>query len=59
MRDLRDKTREETVEEAYLYLELDDQARVEAKKKGVTLNFINNGYPGFKQTGQIDVSQMP
>ncbi len=48
MRDLRNKTKEETMEEAYVFLELDNPQKVEAKKKGVVMNFLNNGHPAFK-----------
>lgn len=48
MRDLRNKTREETLEEAYIFLELDNPQRVETKKKGVVMNFLNNGHPAYK-----------
>ena len=47
---IKDKSREEIVEEAYRFLELDNLQKVEAKKKGVTMNFLNDGHPGFKLT---------
>lgn len=58
MQELKVKTREEIVEEAYQYLELDDHHRVDAKKKGIQMSFLNDGHPIFKATG-VDISQMP
>ncbi|TNV85673.1 hypothetical protein FGO68_gene10543 [Halteria grandinella] len=52
MHDIKNKTREEIIEEAYTYLELDNLQRVENKKKGVQMNFITDGHPGFKSTAQ-------
>ncbi len=53
------KTRDEIVEEAYRYLEIDNIQRVEAKKKGVTMNFLNEGDPWFKNYAPVDLSMMP
>jgi hypothetical protein len=53
------KTRDEIVEEAYRYLEIDNIQRVEAKKKGVTMNFLNEGDPLFKNYAPVDLSMMP
>jgi hypothetical protein len=58
MHDIKNKTREEVIEEAYTFLELDNLQRVEQKKKGVQMNFINDGHPGFKSTvGNADNTQ--
>ena len=53
---------DQVMEEAYQYLELDHPERLENKKKGVILSYLNNGdplyktrigaMPGFDATGQ-------
>lgn len=48
MQDLKSKTRDDILEEAYQYLELEDPSSVEAKKKGIEMSFLNNGHPKFK-----------
>lgn len=57
MREVKNKTREEVIEEAYAYLELDNVQRVEQKKKGVQMSFINDGHPGFKATANAESTQ--
>ena len=58
LRVIKNKTREDIVEEAYQYLEIDNPERVEGKKKGITLAFLINGHPLFKDLTP-DITQMP
>lgn len=46
--------------DAYAYLELDDHQKIEAKKKGVTLDFIttSNGDPAFRIATQIEQQKL-
>jgi hypothetical protein len=43
MHEIKHKAREDILEEAYQYLELDVPGRVEQKKKGVQFSFITEG----------------
>jgi hypothetical protein len=45
---LKKLTDAEVREEAYRYLELDNFERVELKKKGIVMNFLNDGDPNYR-----------
>lgn len=53
------KGREDILEEAYQHIEIDNPMSIESKKKGVTMNFLNEGDPMFKNYVKADLTQMP
>lgn len=38
---------------------MDNQQKIDGKKKGVTMNFLNEGNPLFKDYAPVDISMMP
>jgi hypothetical protein len=38
---------------------LDNPSSVEAKKKGISMSFLNEGHPLFKQYVKVDLTMMP
>jgi hypothetical protein len=59
IREIKAKTKEDIVEEAYIHLEIDNPMSVESKKKGVIMHFLNEGDPMFKDYVKVDMTMMP
>ena len=58
VRQIKTKTKEDIIEEAAQHLELDNPASVEAKKKGISMSFLNEGHPLFKDYVKADLTMM-
>ena len=59
IREIKAKNKEDFIEEAAQHLELDNPSSVEAKKKGISMGFLNEGHPLFKDYVKVDMTMMP